>query len=161
MQFSSVWAAPTQPMVLSIPIRDIIENDFSAHEVHPNFDVYTRWLETPQGSYIQRDCHATFAKHPAIASIDCHSDLGTCLFTSRIAFADITNSQQDLERLVSELEERAGENEEEALIPRDIQKRGSTSTLYASHHLKTYHDLGPDNPAAGFQHYIVWDLKVI
>ena len=175
LPFSSVWAHPTEPSVLSIPVRDIINDDLSAHETHPNFQLYSRWLETTQGSYIRRDPKAAFTKHSNIAAIDCHSDTKTCLLTSRVPFADITRSKRDLDSLNSMLEEQLQARDEEdpaALFARvvekhsnvekrfDLQKRAGTNTLYSSVHLKTYHDLGEDNPRAGYQHYIVWDLKV-
>lgn len=173
---SSVWAHPTEPSVLSIPVRDIINTNLAAHEAHPNFKLYTRWLETPQGSYIRRDPKAAFAKHSNIVAIDCHSDTATCLLTSRVPFADITKSKRDLDSLNSVLEEQLQARDAEepaALFARvvekhsgvgkrsDLEKRsGNANTLYSSTHLKTYHDLGGDNPSGGFQHYIVWDLKV-
>lgn len=170
LPLSSVWAHPTEPLVLSIPVHDITKNDLSAHEAHPNFKLYNRWLETPQGSYIQRDPKAAFTKHSNIVAIDCHSDTATCLFTSRVPFTDITKSKQDLDNLNSMLEEQLqarGEEEPAALFARVVGKRsglekrsGLANTLYSSTHLKTYHDLGEDDPAGGFQHYIVWDLKV-
>lgn len=167
LKISSVWAAPTDPSVLSIPVRDIIKGDLSAHEAHPNFELYTRWLETTQGSYIRRDPKAAFTKYPRIASVDCRSDDATCLFTSRVLFTDITKSKTDLDRLNSALAEQLQARDSEAteapaaLAVRALQKRsGFAATLYASLHYKTYHNLGPDNPVDGFQHFIVWDLKV-
>lgn len=48
-----------------------------------------------------------------------------------------------------------------ALALRDLQKRGpNASNLLSSVHWKAYHDLGPDNPEAGYQHFMLWDLKV-
>ncbi|KAH8696168.1 hypothetical protein BGW36DRAFT_408118 [Talaromyces proteolyticus] len=166
LQISSVWAAPMEPSVLAIPVRDIIEGDLSAHEAHPNFELYTRWLETTQGSYIRRDPKAAFTKYSRIASVDCRSHDATCFFTSRVPFTDITESKRDLDLLNSALAEQLQARDSEvtespaALALRALQKRsGFAATLYASLHYKTYHNLGPDNPVAGFQHYIVWDLK--
>lgn len=176
LPFSSVWSLPTKPSILSIPVRDIIRNDLSAYEAHPNFKLYSLWLETPPGSYIGRDPKAAFTKHSNIIAIDCHSDLATCLLTSRVPFADITKSKRELDRLNGILEEQLQARDEEdpaALFARvveehsNVEKRSSlekryglANTLYSSTHIKTYHDLGEENPVAGFQHYIVWDLKV-
>jgi hypothetical protein len=173
LQIPSVWAAPMEPSVLSIPVRDIIKGDLSAHETHPNFELYTRWLETTQGSYIRRDPKAAFTKYPRVASVDCRSHDATCLFTSRALFTDITKSKRDLDRLNSALAEQLQARDSEyteapaALALRALQKRsgflgfpGYAATLYASLHYKTYHNLGPDDLVSGFQHYTVWDLKV-
>ena len=175
LSFSSVWAYPSESSVLSIPVRDIIENDLSAHEAHPNFELYSRWLETAQGSYIGRNPEAAFTKHSNIVAIDCHSHTATCFFTSRVPFADITNSKRDLDALNSALVARLQAGDKDEPMPlfartiedysgiekrSDLEKRwGNTYSLYSSTHLKTYHKIG-DNPAAGFQHYITWDLKV-
>jgi hypothetical protein len=159
----SVWAAPAEKSVLSIPIRDIIARDFSTHEAHPSFQLYTRWLETPHGSYIRRDPKAAFAKHPSVATVDCHSDLGDCLLTSELSFADITKSKRELDDLKNNLKAQIQARDEDvssAVLPRTIEKRDSASNYLFTTHYKTYHDLGPDNPSAGFQHYIKWDLKV-
>lgn len=51
----SVWALLTEPYILSIPVCDIVKNDLSAYKAYPNFMLYSRWLGTPQGSYIGRD----------------------------------------------------------------------------------------------------------
>ncbi|KAH3919234.1 hypothetical protein HBH56_030490 [Parastagonospora nodorum] len=150
--------------VLSIPIRDIIAGEFSAHEAHPSFQLYTRWLETPHGSYIRRDPKAAFAKHPNVARVDCHSDLGECLLTSELSFADITKSKRELNELKINLEaqiQARHEDSSSAVLPQILDKRGpfgSSNYLITTHH-KTYHDLGPENPSAGYQHYISWDLK--
>jgi hypothetical protein len=154
-------AAPTEAPVLSIPVRDIIARDLSAHKSHPNFKVYTRWLESPQGSYIRRNAKA-LDKHPNVASIDCHSDDRECLFTSKLSFADITNSKRELDELVKGLEAQIQARDESsaAVLTRDIEKRASTDQYIITTHYKTYHDLGPDDSAAGFQHYITWDLGV-
>ncbi|KAL8649509.1 MAG: hypothetical protein Q9226_005556 [Calogaya cf. arnoldii] len=170
-----VWALPTHPSKLSISVRDIVKNNLSAHEADPNFVLYTRWLETPQGSYIRSDPKAAFTKHPNVVTIDCHSDLSTCLLTSQLTFADITKSKRELDNLNSALEEQLHARDEEdpaasfarvvdkysGIAKRSgLEKRGlQAKDLYSSTHLKTYHDLGEDMPAGGFQHYIVWDLK--
>lgn len=157
------WSAPAQNTVLSIPVRDIIAKDFSAHEAHPSFQIYTRWLETPHGSYIQRDPQAAFAKHSNVVKIDCHADLDDCLLTSELSFADITKSKRELEDLKSNLEAQILAREEDVsspLLSRTIEKRASEGNYLFKTHYKTYHDLGPENPSAGFQHYINWDLKV-
>lgn len=161
----SAWTAPTENSVLSIPIRDIITGDFSAHEAHPNFQLYTRWLETSHGSYIRRDPKAAFAKHPNVARVDCHSDLRECLLTSELSFADITKSKRELKELKSNLEAQIQARHEEfssAVLPQTIDKRGAwgSSNYLITTHYKTYHDLGPETPYAGYQHYISWDLKV-
>lgn len=163
LQFSSVSAAPTEPSKLSIPVHDIIRKDLSAHEAHPNFKLYTRWLGTPEGAYIRRDPKAAFTKYSNIVTIDCHADLETCLLTSRVSFADITNSKRELDELNNALGaqlEARDEGDPAALVLRQLEKRAGEETLYSSTHLKTYHDMGPDDPKAGFQHYIVWDTKV-
>jgi hypothetical protein len=162
-QLDSAWAAPAEKSVLSIPVRDIVARDFSAHEAHPSFKLYTRWLETPQGSYIGRNPEAAFAKHPNVARVDCHSDLGDCLLTSELSFADITKSKRELNDLKSNLEAQIQARDEDvssAVLPRTIKKRAFASDYLFTTHYKTYHDLGPENPSAGYQHYISWDLKV-
>lgn len=164
VKLSSVRAAPTEPSVLSIPTHDIVRKDLSAHEAHPNFELYSRWLETPQGSYIRRDPKIAFSKNSNIAAIECHSNLATCLFASRLAFADITTSQEELDGLNSALKEQLQARDEEDTAgssTRSLEKRsGLADTLYSATHLKTYHNLGEDDPVGGFQHYIAWDLKV-
>lgn len=86
----SVCAAPTQPSVLSIPVRDIVAGNLSHHEPHLSFKLYARWLETRHGSYVARDPKAAFEKHSNIISVDCHSDREDCFFTSKRSFTDIT-----------------------------------------------------------------------
>lgn len=166
LPFPSVWAHPTEPSVLSIPVHDIVNNDFSAHEAHPNFKLYSLWLDSPVGSYVGRDPKAAFTKHANVVAIDCHSHIGECLFTSRLSFADITHSKSDLDNLNSMLEERLQARNEEkpaALSTRaldehsSLEKRaGNANTLYSSTHLKTY----PAIEGAGFQHFIAWNLKI-
>ena len=112
---------------------------------------------------MRRDPKAAFTKHSNIAAIDCYSHTASCLITSRVSFAEITSSKRDLDSLNSVLEEQLQARDEEEsshLFARVVEKRsGQANTLYSSTHLKTYHDV-EDNPSAGFQHYIVWDLKV-
>lgn len=176
LPFSCVWARPKEPLTLSIPVDDIIKKDLSAHHSHPNFPLYTRWLESPIGSYVQRDPKAAFKKHAGIATIDCYSETETCLLTSRVAFSDLVKTDQEVDSLTSaleaELQARDGEKDPATLFAREVEKhsaigkrshlikRTDTRNLLTSTHLKTYHDLGPNNPSAGYQHYITWDLKV-
>lgn len=164
LQISASWAAPTEHSSLIIPVRDIVRKDLSAHEAHPNFELYTRWLETPQGSYIKRDPKAAFKKHSNIRSIDCHSNIGTCLITSTVPLRDRRKSKRENEDIVRALEEqlKARDDDPATIFERAINKRaGYADTLYTGLHLKTYHDLGPDDPVGGFQHYITWDFKVL
>jgi hypothetical protein len=90
---------PAESLVLFIPVQNIIARNLSTHEVHPSFPLHTRWLETSHVSYIQRNPNAAFARHRNVARIDCHSDLGDCLLTSELSFADITKSKRELHNL--------------------------------------------------------------
>lgn len=91
---SSVSAAPTENSILSIPVHDIVKDDLSAYQAYPNIEIYTRWLQTPPGAFIQRDPKAAFAKHSNLVSIDCYSNTATCFLTSQIA-----NSPKELSSL--------------------------------------------------------------
>jgi hypothetical protein len=165
-QISTSWAVPREHPALVIPVHDIVRKDLSAHETHPHFELYTRWLETPVGSYIGRDPEAAFKKHSNVRSIDCNSKIGTCLITSTIPLADPNKSKRENDEIIRILEEQQKAREEDpaALFERAINKRsGYADTLFTQLHLKTYHDMGNDGndySVSGFQHFIDWNLKV-
>lgn len=108
LQSHQACAAPRDSAPLSIPIRDIIENRLSDYENHPGFKIYSRWLETPQGSQIRRIAGDVAAEYPDL-SIDCHREhVSGCHFTSSIPFSDLTNALEETDILPSTLSRRKG-----------------------------------------------------
>lgn len=166
LQSAWSWASPLDKPTLSVHVRDIIANDLSAYEGHSNYKTYLRWLDTPgPGSHIKRDAPRVFEKHPNIVSIDCGDDKESCLLVSRMAFHEIAKTPAELELLKRSLEAQVQAKEQDAADPsvlfgRSLQKRANTDSQLITTHFKTYHDLGPDNREAGYQHYLSWNLKV-
>lgn len=169
LQCAFARATPVESQPLSIPVRDIRNGNLSAHESHPQYKLYTRWLESSFGSYIKRDPRAAFDKHDKIVSIDCLPKDNDCFFTSRVSFTDITETSDQIEQLKRALlASEAGEPGLDEALPTTLTGGGleerwfglTANNLLSTTHYKTYSDLGEDNSNAGFQHYITWDLKV-
>lgn len=112
---------------------------------------------------MKRDPRAAFAKHNNIVSIDCHIDAGDCLLTSRLSFKDVAKSPEDLSRLRRTLGQQRRDDLSDDDGADDEDTAGlflpNAEDLYSSAGFKTYHDL-EDHPSAGYQHNIIWDLKV-
>lgn len=80
-----------------------------------------------------------------------------------MAFSELANSPKELRALTTTLEEQLearNDQNSEALLTRDLEKRLDIGNVLSTNHLKTYHNFGPQEPVAGIQHYIVWNLKV-